>query len=204
MKIDHEFLTLSLRNRFSFLEGKKLEWLNCESERKRKKLIVELIQLEPSHLAEDWVLDQIIKWMKDRQKNLEYLKASFVAKGIRDELTENQRDNLAKASFLDHKVKKKSVDEGSKIGAIRKIVLNSDESIPEEAELAIKQKLKRYKKSLDSRTLPYPYYGKDIVEVDRGNENHRLELYLKNKPVECNGRALFGNTTYTIPLKKTE
>lgn len=191
-------------NRFYFLEEKKRKWLNCESERKKKDLIVELIQLEPSHLAEDWVLDQIIKMMKDRQNNLDYIQAAFVAKGRRSELTESQRGNLAKTSFLSHQIDAKKKGGGSQAAAIREIVLQSDDdNLPEQAEKAFEQRLKRYRKALDKRELPYPYYGLDCVECDEGNEKQRIEFYIFDKPVtNANGLALFGNTTISIPTKK--
>ena len=71
----------------------KKEWLDLKSERKKKDLIVELIQLEPSHLAVDWILDQVIKWMKDHEKNKDYLSEAFISKGVRNTLTEKQREN---------------------------------------------------------------------------------------------------------------
>ncbi|MBL7203251.1 MAG: hypothetical protein ISS63_02810 [Desulfobacteraceae bacterium] len=190
-------------NRFNFLQKKKQEFLNCTSERKRKNLIVELIQLEPSHLAEDWILDQVIKMMKDRQNNIDYLQAAFISRGKRAELTENQRDTLAKTSFLSHKISQMAEKKGSQIAAIRSIVLESDDdALPEQAEKAIEQKLKRYRKALDNRELPFPYYGLDFIECDEGNENQRIEFYIFDKPIIYKSHALFGSTKISIPAKK--
>lgn len=193
-------------NRFNFLEAKKKEWLNCESERKKKDLIVELIQLEPSHLAEDWILDQIIKWMKDRQKNIDYINAAFIVQGKRNELTEKQRENLARTSFLAHKISKIVEKKGSQKAAITSLISNLPESEdgiqPEQPVEAIEQKLKRYRKSLNRRILPFPYYGLDFIEFDEGNENHRVEFYIFNKPIVLGGHAIFGSTKVSYPLVK--
>ena len=199
-----ELFKQSLTNRFIFLEAKKKEWLDLKSERKKKDLIVELIQLEPSHLAEDWILDQVIKWMKDRQKNIDYINAAFVAKGKREDFTEKQRNNLARTSFESHKIGKAAEKTGSRAKAIRKLVLASeDDNLPEEPEKAIEQKLKRYRKALNNRILAFPYYGLDCLEVDKGNQNHRIEFYIFNKPVILAEHAFFGNTTFSIPLKNS-
>lgn len=206
-KIDNQFLELfkkSVTNRFNFLEAKKKEWLDLKSERKKKDLIVELIQLRPSHLAVDWILDQVIKWMKDRQNNINYINSAFIAKGKREELTEKQRNNLARTSFESHNITMVAGKTGSRAKAIRKIVLASeDDSLPEQPEKAIEQKLKRYRKALSCRILPFPYYGLDCLEVDKGNENHRIEFYIFNKPVILAEHAFFGNTTFSIPLKNS-
>ena len=106
MMTPKEVFKKSIENRKNFLDQKKSEWLSCDSELQKKNIIVELIQLEPSHLAEDWILDQVIKWMKEREENIDYLNAAFIARGKRDELTEKRRENLARASFIDHKIKK--------------------------------------------------------------------------------------------------
>ncbi|MFO7555305.1 MAG: hypothetical protein R6W88_08890 [Desulfobacterales bacterium] len=200
-----ELFTQSLKNRFEFLEVKKREWIELDSERKKKAFIVKLIQLEPSHLAEDWILDQVIKWLKDWQNNIDYIKAAFIAKGCREELTEQQRDNLARTSFLSHKISKEAKTAGSRAKAIRKIILESDDDdLPEQPEQALGQKLKRYRKVLNSRVLPFPYYGHDFIEVDRGNENHRIEFHIFNKPGIVNDHALFGNTTFSYSIKPTK
>jgi len=217
MALEEEF-RLSVKNRLNFLKQKKREWSECESEREKKDIIVELIQLEPTHLAEDWILNQVINWMKDRQNNLDYLNAAFITKGKRDEITEKQRDDLAKAWFSYHKIEKIAEKKVHKIDAIRTVVMASkdDNFLPQDAafdlkiwlekqrkkEMAVKQKLKRYKKVLDARSLPYPYYGKDIAIVDYGNENYRIELFISNKPIVANGVAIFGDTKMSFPVKK--
>ena len=194
-------------NRFNFLEKKKQEFLDCTSDHKRKNLIAELIQLEPSHLAEDWILDQVIKMMKDRLNNIDYLQAAFIAKGKRNELTKTQRDNLAKTSFLSHKIDKISKNESiHKIDAASRILADLPESedskLSDQPANAIMQRLKRYRKTLDKRTLPFPYYGLDFIEFDAGNDNHRVEYYIFDKPITYQGHILFGSTKMSIPAPK--
>jgi len=193
----------SIKNRQEFLEEKVNEWLNCMDESKKAKIIIKLIQLEPSHLAEPWVLDQVIKWLRDYEKNKDYLQETFIAKGIRNTLTQKQRDNLAKNTFTYFKVKNLEKKKGSQAKAIRDFVLNSDDdNLPEDAELAIKQRLKRYRKKIDEKILPWPYYGRDIIIIDEGTDQERLEFYLFNKPVTTGDVTLIGNTKITFPRKK--
>lgn len=197
------------KNRQSFLEQKKQEFINASSEHERKQLIVELIQLEASHLAEDWVLDQVIKLLKEREKNLDFLKDAFIARGKRDENTEGQKHKMAEDFFLKLEVEALSQEKRiSKNESIRQFVLNSDEnSLPvtgEDPENSIKQLLKRFDKKmkkLKEGELPRPYYGKDCIEFDKGNELYRIEFYFENVRVDVGGQIHFAEKlTYSHPL----
>ena len=194
-------------NRFRFLEKKKRDFIECTSGRKQKNLIAELIRLEPSHLAEGWILDQVIKMLKDQQENIDYLQAAFISKGKRAALTEAQRDNLARASFLSHNINQRAEGKNTSkkkaiIGHIFDLPESESSKLPEEPVEAIEQRLKRYRKALDKRSLPFPYYGLDCVEVDVGTKKQRVEFYLFDKPITYEGHALFGNTTISIPVRK--
>lgn len=194
-------------NRFHFLEKKKQEFIECTSDRERKNFIAKLIQLEPSHLAEDWILDQVIKMLRDRQNNLDYLEAAFISKGRRNELTEKQREKLAKTSFLAHKINQTVENRNTtKKGAITHILADlpesEDDKLPEQPGAAIEQRLKRYTKTLDKRTLPFPYYGLDFLECDAGTEQQRVEFYIFDKPITGENYSVFASTTISIPVKK--
>jgi hypothetical protein len=198
-----KFLHDAENNRKNFLENKFKAWAECKKESGKAKIIIELIQLEPSHLAEAWILNQVILWLKDYKKNIDYIREAFITKGKRNILTERQRENLANKTFLEFKVKKLKREKGSQGKAIREFVLKSDDdNIPQEAEMAIKQRLMRYRKKLDKRTLPYPYYGLDIVKMDKGTEQERLVEYIYNKPIQIGDAVFFGNTTIKHPIKK--
>jgi hypothetical protein len=199
-----ELFKESFINRKSFLEKKFNEWKNCKTERGKAKIIVNLIQIEPSHLAEPWILDQVINWMKEHDKNKEYLQEAFISKGDRDILTDRQRVNLAKTTFLDHKVKRLKTEKGcSEQRVIRDIVLNSkNEILTEDPEAAIKQELKRHRKKIGKNSLPWPYYGRDFIIKSDGEGGQYLEIPIKDKPIEFSGHTLFGNTTFQFPIKK--
>jgi hypothetical protein len=200
-----ELFLEAIQNRKKFLDAKFKEWTNCKTERCKAKIIIKLIQLESSHLAEGWILNQVILWMKDFQKCKGYLEEAFISKGERGLLTERQRENLARATFENFKVKKLTDKVGSQAKAIREIICQSDDDdLPDEPETALKQKLKRYRKNIDKRTLPFPYYGLDIIESGRGTDQHEIELYIFNQPIEIEGTVLFGNTKITFPLNKSE
>ncbi len=197
----------SIENRFEFLEAKKREFIACTSERKRKALVVELIQLEPSHLAEEWILDQVIKMMKDRSAiNIGYLKDAFISKGKRQEMTEPQRAQLAETSFLYHDIKqyagRKRIKERSAVRCyIADLPASEDENMPSQPVEALEQRIKRYKKKISERKLPFPYYGLDFMEYDRGNEHHRIEFIISDKPLTIGEQALFSNTKITFHAK---
>jgi len=200
--IKEEFIK-ACKNRQCYLEKKFKEWKNSKTERDKAKIIITLIQLEPSHLAEAWILDQVIKWMKNHEKNIDYLQEAFIVKGDRDILTKKQRENLARTTFLYFKLKNLTNEKGSQGKAIREFILNSeDEKLAEEPETALKQKLKRYRKKIDKRALPYPYYGLDCAITYNEEGQRCLEFYTFNKPITIKGVPIFGNTTIKYPIKK--
>ena len=231
--VEHIYIQ-SIKNRRDFLEKKKNEWIGCNSERQKKDLIVKLIQLEPSHLAEDWILDQVIKWLKDRKNNSQYLEAAFMKKGKRNEI----QNNMAETFFLFNRIDRIQKNRNcSRREAIKLYLLTEDEKqlIPNEIKTllneaatgvnlaplkatrfaygelekitnALEQRLKRFRKYLDKRLVPYPYYGLDFIWVDKGNEKERLEVYIDQKPLKSlDGKiALFGSLKMSFPLiKKT-
>jgi hypothetical protein len=226
----------SIKNRRDFLEKKKIAWVDCNSERQKKDIIVKLIQLEPSHLAEDWILDQVIKWLKDRKNNLQYLEAAFMKKGKRNEIQNS--NNMAEVFFLFNKIEKvKKRKNCKRREAIKVYLLTEDEKqlIPNEIKTllnevatgvnlaplkatrfayeklekitnALEQRLKRFRRYLDKRLVPYPYYGLDFLLINMGTENERLEVHISKKPItSADGKiALFGDTKMSFPrIKKS-
>jgi hypothetical protein len=219
-------------NRFNFLEAKKKQWLNYSSQLKRNKLIVDLIQLEPSHLAENWILDQVIKWLKDRKNHAQFLEAAFTKKGKRDEIRNS--DDIAKTFFLfnrierirknNHISRKKAIelylltedDEHILSDDIKRILSESasgfNVAYPEKIQsaykkvekkvTAIEQRFKRYRTILDKRKLPYPYYGLDFIDGYDENGNPKVDFHIFNKPVILGDSALFGTTKISYPLVK--
>ena len=214
-----EFLQQAATNRINFLESKKREWLECPTQKGKNKIIVKLIQLEPSHLAEPWILDQAIKWLRDRKNNIDYLEMAFLKKGKRAEITKEKYDSRAEAFFLFNRIKKLNKKMGISFKrAVEKHFLDEHLVLPEEGSIEfsdgvnvekfqkdVKARLQRYKrlsKILYKKSLPYPYYGIDIVEMDEGTENHRYEIYIVG-PIEiAKSKTLFGKTTLSFPLPK--
>jgi len=220
MKIQFkEFLQQAAINRLNFLESKKREWIECPTQKEKNTMIAELIQLEPSHLAEPWIQDQVIKWLKDRENNFDYLEMAFLKKGKRTEVTEDQYNSRAKAFFLFNRIKKMNKKMGISFKrAVEKHFLDEHLVLPEEGSIEfsdgvnvekfqkdVKARLQRYKrlsKIFYKKSLPYPYYGLDIVEMDEGTENHRYEIYIVG-PIEiAKSKTLFGKTTISFPITK--
>ncbi len=213
-----EFLRQAAINRTNFLKMKKREWLGCPTQDGKNTIIAELIHLEPSHLAEPWILDQVIKWLKDRVNNIDYLETAFLKKGKRAEVTEKQYSSRAEAFFLFNRIKKLAKEQRISFKkAIEKFLLSENLVLPEEGSIefsdsgnletfqkdreALVKRYKRLSKILHERSLPFPYYGLDVVETDEGTEKHRCEVYLSG-PGIVKGQTVFGKTTMSFPITK--
>jgi hypothetical protein len=185
MMTEKELVELSKANRSDFLQEKRSEWKNAATERDRAQIIIELIQLEPTHLFEPWILKQVVAWLMDRRSNIENLRSAFISKGLRDEPTDDQIKTLAKKAILSHTADEIAKKDGiPKERAYRKIVLGSaDDNLPDDAEKAVKKRIMDYRAKVRSRKLPYPYFGKDIIEFHDHVElkmDYRMVSYVKN------------------------
>lgn len=161
-----EFIQLSIENRVAFLRDKKLEWENNDG-RKRNRIIADLLSAVPSHLSVQWILDEVVKWRNDFARNENYLREAFLKKAP-DSLNEGQKKKRIENALLDLKIEIISlIEDVSNAEAYRICVLNSnDESLPDDAEAALKQRVKRYRYGMKKRVLPDPYFGLDVVKRD--------------------------------------
>jgi len=178
-----KMIKVAKANRKKFLARYKKRFKK-ENDRNRARIIIKLIQLEPSHLTEPWILRQVIEWLRNHRKNKYYLEAAFVSKGKRMRLSKKQKIKLRKdfllAQKIDQMVAKEKISKGS---VFKEIVLKSDtDNMPEQAELSIKRDYYAFKKKIKNRDLPFPYYGCDIdVYEDDGQIKIAGELYVLNQ-----------------------
>lgn len=160
-----ELCIKSVENRVAYLEQRKSEWQESPTEKARFKIIVELIQLEPSHLWEPWIMGYVVIWQRNLNKYRDYIEKAFLGKGARPCKTPSQSAGRAKNMDLALDVEKiQAQDEVSRIDAIRKIVTDSeDDKLPEQAEKALEQRIKRLRQ--DPYPLSSPYYGRNVTKL---------------------------------------
>jgi len=144
-------------------DEKKLRAKILPLTRKRAEIIIELIQLEPSHLSESWILREVIKWLRDHNCK-DYLERAFIQTGKRKPLTQKQLKKFSQRFHLANAIDQMVAKEGIlHIQAFKKLALRcKNDNTPEQAELVIKKDYYRIKNELKERNVPYPYYGYDI------------------------------------------
>jgi hypothetical protein len=175
-----KIIKMAKTNRNKFLDRYKKRFKK-ENDRNRARIIIKLIQLEPSHLTEPWILREVIEWLRNHKKNKNYLKAAFVKKGKRMRLTTNEQIKLRKDFLLAQRIDQMAANEKiSKKSVFKEIALKIDaDKMPEQAELSIKKDYFAFKEKMKNRDLPFPYYGCDIdVYEEDGQIKIEGELYM--------------------------
>ena len=163
------FIKLAKENRRKFLEGKRQEFESTNEPKKRAKIVIELLKLEPSHLDERWIYSEIIKWMRDKN-SVYYLKKAFIYETGRDRMTEIERARIANDFFTYDDVLRISSEEAKSIDASIWVLSdrNSDSEI--DAYTKIKKRYYRHLKRSKWARLPIPYWGLDIFEEKRNGK----------------------------------
>jgi hypothetical protein len=154
-------------------------------EQEISKIISYLIKLEPSHLSEPWILQQIIDWLRE-YKCRDYIKEVFVNRTDRDQMTESKYRNMAYDLFLYERIEKIKSDVLKRTKkklpnekAFEKFVYDQVEEpnpmfpMPLRAYGNSMRKFinrigkiyYRHQKRLKNQSaLPFPYYGRDFDE----------------------------------------
>lgn len=155
------------------------------------EIVIELIQLEPSHLTEPWILREVIEWLRDRDCR-GYLENAFVRKGKRKLLTKQQREKFwfyfGLKNLIDRMVSEKGITRSKafeRLGQELAIKLSESDNIPKDLqpELVIKKYYYGYKKYIDQeeflkdRNVPYPYWGYDINIHEDGELEREFILF---------------------------
>ena len=114
-----KLLAKAKANRDSFLAPYKedfdsltLEMQQTEDEntkrklfKKRAKIIIDLIKVEPSHKDEPWIAEELTEWLR-RHDCLDFTEEAFMAQKGRRRPTEEQRKQWARDFFLVEEVHK--------------------------------------------------------------------------------------------------
>ena len=171
MKIE-DFVNQSIENRVEFLKPYKAKFDALDpkkNRRKRARIIIELLQREPSHIDEPWIRRQVVDWMRDPAAP-EHLAAAFktpTAKQkfipIRDAMVFGRVEALKKQGLTVRKACEKLA--GQFHGRDAKTVLMWDmtDSNLDLAE-AIRNAYYKHRERLKG-DVPRPYYGSDISDI---------------------------------------
>jgi len=149
-------------------EAKKETFRQKKVEKKIAALIGELIKLEPSHLAEPWILWEVIGWMNRRDCKV-FLQAAIMDEKGRNRRTKKQQKKLALDFFFIQKVDRLRKKRGCSIEKTCEILAESIKGQEDPAGNLIKRYYKQrnaYRQMCEQRdetrkVMPFPYYGRD-------------------------------------------
>jgi hypothetical protein len=170
-----------------FLRYKKLK-TKTKSEKEIAALIAELIKMEPSHLAEPWILWEVVRWLNRTEMDyIDYLNDAFIRQARRNRKTEKQTIQISKDFFLIQKIDSiRTEKNGGTIRDTCRILAQRIADNPKKNRIYPQWDLKNqsddlvkriydrynigrnaYLKHCDKRDkarekMPFPYYGRDI------------------------------------------
>jgi hypothetical protein len=174
---------LPYKEKFEDTESKKKFLKQLKKE--KAEIIIELIKLEPSHLAESWILWEIIDWMKNYDC-IDYLEEAFISQTGRDRKTPDKQDQVYFDFFLiqsvDDIIKKDGCtvkeaceelaqkQDSDPVGYLPKWDLENDyhnlaETIRQRYYSTDRNKYLKFCNERDKKRelMPYPYYGRDVI-----------------------------------------
>jgi SOS response regulatory protein OraA/RecX len=182
-----EFIEEAKENRHDFLKPYREKFESAESHGPRAEIVVELIKIEPSHLSEQWIIFEVISWLRNHDY-IDYLEEAFIRQRGRKRLTEGAKFKKTRDRLLVKKVDKMKEQAGKNVSRAElfrqlanqqrdkpTIIIPEDHPDHDLPEL-IKKIYYEYKRDQKKATegLPYPYYGLDI-SIERGH----LELFYR-------------------------
>ena len=171
------YICSAKKNRAVFLGAHRYKFHKAATRQKKAEIIVELIKLEPSHLDESWIRNEIINWLR-RHDCIDFVEAAFMAQTGRNRPTEKQTYQTVRDHFLVKKIdqiiklRKCSRETAFKILAgqqaerpNRLYPLWDENNLDHQLELVLKKAYRRHIRRQKVRALPIPYYGHDIYET---------------------------------------
>lgn len=147
---------------------------------KRVKIISQLIELEPSHISEPWIIKEVIYLLRDRN-SFDIIEEIFIKAPKRGTRTKNKKLNEARDFYVVNDIdkiiaeKNVSVREACSVLALqeyekkeRYYLLWDTNDEGHDLEKAIRQVYNKAKNP-STRCLPWPYYGRDVEVDENGN-----------------------------------
>jgi hypothetical protein len=101
--------------------------------KKRAKIIIDLIKLEPSHLDEPWIKDEYTEWLR-RHDCLDFIEQASMAQKGRRRPTIKQQVQWAKDFFLTEKVDRLYKEEKARKEEFRKRLVQATDRKSDDAE----------------------------------------------------------------------
>jgi hypothetical protein len=167
-----KFVKEARENRRKFLEPHKAEFARTRD----PKIIIDLIKLEPTHLEEPWIVQEVIRWLLDEDSK-DLIEAAFIRQTERQRPTAKGRKDYFLVKKIDRIIREEgvSVREACKrLADMQPAEEEVDEKDPRRAfpmwkkvghdlEGVIRDKYRRLKKAEAGHDspLPRPYYGID-------------------------------------------
>ena len=179
MYIDQAFIDKAKATREAFLKPYREKFEAAINSKAKAAVIVELIEIEPSHLSEPWIVNETIGWLRDCYECKNYIEDVFVKAPKRRAPTEKQRINNVKAFYLRSDIDRIIGKHNCSVRKACSILMNelgdagkgdymgwdlTDASL--DVESAIRDFYNRTKDNVKKIFPPYPYYGRDILETD--------------------------------------
>jgi len=179
----HPIIDEAKANRAAFLKPYREKFAAASSRKEKAEIIAELVEIEPDHLSEPWILAETISWLRDFRECQDHIESTFIKAPKRRDPTEDQKRDSDFGGFIVWHVDKLRREGYSIKSAIGKLL----DRIPEGAADYYKWDLKtldqkdlvenirkfysKWKKRLSKKTLPHPYYGHNVI-VDEKGETH--------------------------------
>lgn len=168
-------------NRKNFLAPYREKFEKAKTSKAKARIISELIEIEPSHLSEPWIIKQVILWLRDREY-VYFIEDIFIKAPKKNVGTEDQKRRWTRDSILMDDIDKIIEETGVSVREACRVLLRriseSDERYyllwdttngNQDLEKAIKQVYDNAKKKLAAVYPPWPYSGRD-VEVDESGK----------------------------------
>ena len=171
-----EFIKLSIENRKAFLSKHKEGFEAARTDKKRAEIIVFLLNIEPSHLDEPWIRDEVIRWMRNFDY-ADYLERAFIGrrnikKLNQDMESDEQKEQRAIDAFVFRAVEEIIAEEKiAKTTAFRRLAWSDrgaklrgpgKEKTGEEPETWFRDAYYRHYRNR-KRTPVWPYFARDVV-----------------------------------------
>jgi len=165
-------------NRLKFLKPYKEAFEKAETDKEKAKIIIELLKKKASLLSEEWILFEVIKWMRER-KYKDYLLAAFIEEtGRKYRPTEKKQIEAIKGFYLIREIDRLKDEHGSIEKACAHLAMRQDnpqtydgcypkrsDKSGEGFEEFLRKKYYQYKGLWNKPKFEF-FYGENIYEKD--------------------------------------
>lgn len=177
-----EIIDEARANRSAFLKPYQEKFEGAITRAAKAAIIIELMEIEPSHLSEEWVVNETISWLRDCHNCRDYIEKVFMQAPQQPATTEKQRVDDAGAYLLKRKLSRfrKQYELDSDEEALATLLTElgdaglreymgwdfKDSAKHGDIEKSMLDFINRAKARISGLEPPYPYYGRDILETD--------------------------------------